>query len=259
MHYEFPLFGSLLVCIVTVVMSVVTIRKDELPKYLRWAHSAKVWKSYDYVWYGSGLIALAAFWMAQVERAYHSELDELTVEMELDTAVIEGIVRATVAYCDTIAVSSDFEDEEFRICFWVRGTLGSLQAQGTNRLFPTVPINQTVHSLDSLSSIDSGTFRVAGLQSVKIDWGPLNLGLYEAISDLHEANEDIDSRLLLPAPQNIPNGLAMDGRLARISQLRNDLIPNTSPVRLQGTWWLFLFAFLIGLKVSKTYAELKLR
>lgn len=62
------LVGSVLVFISTMGICVLLIRTTKLPKALGWIQQREMCKRNDFIWYGSGLVALTAFWMAQVEQ-----------------------------------------------------------------------------------------------------------------------------------------------------------------------------------------------
>lgn len=258
MPFVSSLVGSVVVFVFTAGICVFLIRAKKLPKFISWIQRREVWKCYDFIWYGSGLVALTAFWMAQVENAHRAELDDLTIAMQIDASAMEGAMRSASIFCDVANHSNDLDSQISRICFWVSGTLGLIQSQGTNALYPSVPITQTVGQIEDWPTGSGESLSASGMAIVTTDWTLLGATLYQAIFDLHELAQRDDVRILLPNPQSVPNGVMMDGRLERINSLRTEIIPDASPLNIQGIWWLYVFACLIGLKISKTYAEIRL-
>lgn len=252
------LIGSLLLCFLTFCLCRYLIGKKQLTTRLSWFQSRDVWKRYDYFWYGSGLLALAAFWMANVEQSHRRELDSLSAMMHSDASNVVGVLRAASGFCSTTDYADITDKTLLGGCIWVNGTLELLEAQASNPRYPTVPISQTIHGFDfPIDEQENGPV-AGGMTVVSFDWYSLIATLNRNLSQLSELVATDNNRFLLPSPHGLPIGSEMDNRLRRIHALRTEIIPAFSPLRIQGVWWLYAFAFLIGLKMSKTYAELRL-
>lgn len=252
------LVSSFVVFFCTVTVFIYLIRKPDLANDLSWLQKRSFWKCYDFIWYGSGLVALLAFWLALVEQSYRSELDDLSTSLESDASTVEGALRATSGFCETKSSLLGSNNNLLARCIWINGTLRLLQSQSANHLYPTAPIRQTIHSIDVLPGV-SEDLVIGGLNDVTIDWDTIGIQLWINVQEFHKLADGSDERFLLPNPQGFPNGHLMDRRLKRIDKLRSDLIPGALPLNVQGALWLHIFAFLIGLKISKTYAELYLK
>lgn len=252
-------FGSVVVFLVTICICVVLIRSKKLPKSVRWIQSREIWKCYDFIWYGSGLVALATIWMTLFEQEHRAEIEDLVKLMEQDASLVESAARSASIFCEASEYQADHNSRILEICAWIKGTYSLMQTQGVNAHYPASPLAVVVGHIEEWWAIPENPIEPSGFAHVTVDWDLLVHNLQQLIIELSVLEWRDDLKILLANPRDLPNGAVMDERLERIVSLRGEIIPKSSPLNIQGIWWLYLLAFLLGLKIAKTYAELILK
>lgn len=266
MTFIFSLIVSGAIFTVVVFISIQLISNEKFEK-IPYVQSRTFWKKYDYVWYGSGLLGLVLVWMSLSEYELRNEAISLRGEMTRDAALIHSVVHGISAYCSATGLPAPPADPEsakaalFSSCLWNSGLRSTLSAQITNPNFPASPITQyaiQVELPDDGPNSEINAIPRGPLVETTLSWTSVTLNLRGILRELGPVTDMTDAVSILPLPESVPDGSVMDQKLFRIEQIEGYILPKYSPVSLQGVWWLYVFASLIGLKVAKTYAELRL-
>ena len=258
------LIGAMMSCAATLLVSAAIINQRILSTHTRWLRSALVWKKFDYIWYGSALAGLAILWMGQVENDLRNEAADQLDLMIGDVESVRTTVSILGSHCENMGYTrilpeSEGERSLFGSCLWLHGIRATLDAQATNPMFPGVPIRALAVSPDAELPEWDGNRITGDYVAVTLYWADVTGNLSDALEELTPLRDQDDIFAIFPLASTIPDGIEMDNRVERLNILSEDLIPRYSQFNIQDLWWLYIFSILIGLKLSKTYAELKLR
>lgn len=256
-HFVLSVILMIYVCVLCFALIELRPQDQEQSTFI---YKLSFWKKIDLLWYSAALLTLFIVALSISENNLLVRSNDIRQKMLADMRTVEEIRDDVVQNCERmnnpntrfIAISNKaFDSEMEKIipeCRWLSNIRFDFYLAKTRSITHEV-LREEIDPYDNVFPTK--------LKVSDTDWSTVIARIKDTRDDLDSLVTRANSVVLSPDDDQFPDGARLDQQQQTLASI-SDQLSTLSPFRFQGFWWLYLFAFLIGLKPSKTFAELRL-